>query len=114
MDKIRKNLERVETHMVASMAAVEGNLAAQGAALAHLAEGQKGLVEAVGRLDRAVNELHRSAGNLRASFSEYRQHSGLMFSHLKAAVFVMESSGEMRFQKIEARLDDLERRPPTA
>lgn len=114
MDEIRKNLERVETRMVASLAHVEGNLAAQGAALEHLAEGQKGLVEAVGRLDRAVNELQRSAGDLRSSFSEYRQHSDEMFSHLKAAVFAMESSSEIRFQKIEARLDDLERRPPTA
>lgn len=61
-----------------------------------------------------MNELRCSAGNLRSSFSEYRQHSGEMFSHLKAAVFVMESSSEMRFQKIEARLDDLERRPPAA
>lgn len=61
-----------------------------------------------------MHELHRSAGNLRSSFAEYRTHSDEMFSHLKAAVFVMDSSSEMRFQKIEARLDDLERRPPAA
>lgn len=63
---------------------------------------------------RAITELQRSNTNLRGSFSEYRRDSDQMFGHLKAAIFVLESSTEMRFQKIEARLDEMDKRPPAA
>lgn len=100
-----------------------------------LAEGQRLLADAVSQLARAVEQVGRTVAqhrqalvengraitelqcsntNLRGSFSEYRRDSDQMFGHLKAAIFVLESSTELRFQKIEARLDEMDKRPPAA
>lgn len=100
-----------------------------------LAESQKSLAEAVRKLGRAVEgidalvvhldktvtqhglairELRRSNTNLREASMAYRQDADQMFGQLKAAVFVLETSTNMRFERIESRLDELERRPPAA
>lgn len=51
---------------------------------------------------------------VRDAFGEFRRDAEQLFGQLKAAIFVLESSNDRRFQNIESRLDELEKRPPAA
>jgi len=58
--------------------------------------------------------VRKAMEDLQASFEAYRRGSGQVLDKLQAAVVITQHENQMRFERIEQRLDDLEGKPPAA